>query len=234
MSPRFHALTRFISTLIGVFFLSANALQAEAGQLKAAPDIKICRKNSLLQSAFFKQIENICLKTEKPISESNYSEQDSDNGSDQTTPDKPKEESNPTSTPNDSHDLNLFIQLSPGGGSSDSFSNGFTSPEPMKAETAPVKPSPKIPKKTKGTSKPQKLVFPTLNRNQLLPQKSIKPIIPKTPLNIKSIIVPTKSLRPIILKQPAPALRIRSVQPVMRQNLMINRGVSRPVQRRSK
>jgi hypothetical protein len=162
---------------------------------------------------------------------------DTDNSGDKGTPDKSKEESEPASTSDDSHDFNLFkgniiFQINPGSGG-DSFGNGFTSPEPMQPETPPIKPSKKVPKKVKDI-KLQKLVSPkSPNPNRLLPQKSINSIIPKTPSNIKSLIVPTKSVRPI-LSRPAPALRIRSVQPMMKQNPMINRGMSRPVQRRSK
>jgi hypothetical protein len=227
MSPTFLRLIG--GAIFGMMALSLNPLQAEASQLKSTPNI--CNKNPLLQSAFFKQIEEICQKAEKPVPKTNNSDQDTDNSSDKDAPDKSTEEAEPT-TPNDSHDFNLIkgniiFQLSPGGGSGDSFGNGFTSPEPMQPEPIQVKPPKKAPKKIK-LAKPQKLVSPALNRNQLLPRQIIKPIIPKTPANIKSLIVPNKTIRPI-LSRPNRTLRIRSVQPMMRQNPMINRSISRPV-----
>jgi hypothetical protein len=212
--------------------LSANVLPADAKPLKSTPNTNTCRQNALLKSMFSSQLEEPCLNTEKKDSD-----QDTGNNDGKSTPDTSTEESTPAS--GDSHDFNLFkgniiFQISPGGGG-DSFSNGFTSPEPIQPEALPSKPSKKMPKKPKGVSaKPQKLVSPkSSNLNQLLPQKGIKPISPKYSPNIKSLILPTKSVRPI-LSRPNSTLRIRSVQPMIKQHPMINPVMSRPVQRRSK
>jgi hypothetical protein len=233
MSPRFHAATfRSISAVLGAMLLSANVLPADAKPLKSTPNTNTCRQNSLLKSMFSSQLEEPCLNTEKKDSD-----QDTGNNDGKSTPDTSKEESTPAS--GDSHDFNLFkgniiFQISPGGGG-DSFSNGFTSPEPMQPQALPSKPSKKMPKKPKGViAKPQKLVSPkSSNLNQLLPQKGIKPISPKYSPNIKSLILPTKSVRPI-LSRPNSTLRIRSVQPMIKQRPMLNPVMSRPVQRRSK
>jgi hypothetical protein len=112
--------------------------------------------------------------------------------------DKSKQESEPPSTL-DSHDFNLIkgniiFQFSPGSVSGDSSGNGFTFPEPIQTAPMPVKPSPKVLKKTKGSEKPQTLVSPVLNRDRLLPQKIITPISPKSSPKIKSLIIPPKGI----------------------------------------
>jgi hypothetical protein len=151
--------------------------------------------------------------------------------------DKSKQKSEPPSTL-DSHDFNLIkgniiFQSSPGSVSGDSSGNGFTFPEPIQIVPMPVKPSPKVLKKTKGSEKLQKLVSPVSNRNRLLPQKIITPINPKSSPKIESLIIPPKGIQPIF-HQPDRPLRIRSVQPTMKQHPVINRGISRPIQHRAK
>jgi hypothetical protein len=222
MLPKFLRLIG--SAILGTIALSVNPLQAEASQLKPTPNI--CSKNLLLQSAFFKQIEELCLKAEKPVLESNDSNQDTGNNSDKATPDKSKEESEPV-TSDSGLKINVFFNFGGSNGEQFGIGDGFTSPQPI-----PARPYEKTPKKIKE-AKPQKLVSPNLNRDLLLPQKGIKPISPKYSPNIKSLNLPTKSVRPILNRQD-PALRIRSVQPMMKQHPMINHGVSNSVRHRSK
>jgi hypothetical protein len=180
--------------------------------------------------------------SENPTPDSNDSDRDSsdvntgDRG-DKGDSDKSKQESESASTL-DSHDFNLIkgniiFQISPGSVSGDSSGNGFTFPEPIQTAPMPVKPSPKVLKKTQGSEKPQPLVSPVLNRDRLLPQKIITPINPKSSPKIESLIIPPKGIQPIF-HQPDRPLRIRSVQPTSKQHPVINRGISRPIQHRAK